>query len=120
MKNEYFLILLIISLRAADAITSYLPAKGLVPGVGEVNPIVSLAIQRWGVFWAFVTMTAISIAFVLAFVAGTHLEEARRAGKTDLKGIIRIRKFRTMGLVCLCLLSAIPLLLNLIVGIDVA
>jgi hypothetical protein len=117
VKNEYFLIVLILALRIADAVTSYIPAKGLVQGIGEANPVISMAIERWGVFWTFVIFTAVSIAFVLAFVAATHLEEARRAGTVDYEGILRIRRFRIAGLMCLVILSVVPLFLNLAVAL---
>ena len=108
---------MILALRIADAVTSYVPAKGLLHGIGEANPVVSLAIEKWGAFWTFAIMTAIFIAFVLAFVAATHLEEARRAGTVDYEGILRIRKFRIAGLICLAILSMVPLLLNLAVAL---
>lgn len=120
MKNEHFLIVVILALRIADAVTSYIPAKGLVQGIGEANPLVSVAIERWGVLWTFVILTAISFAFVLAFVAATHLEEARRARTVDYAGMVRIRKFRIAGLMSLALLSTVPLLLNLTVALGLA
>lgn len=117
MKNEYFLVILILTLRVADGVTSYIPASGLVPGVGEANPVTRYAIESLGFFWAFVILTGFFIGIVLAFVAATHLEEVRRAHRADYGGIKQVKKFRIAGLFCLAFLSSLPLMVNLIVAI---
>ena len=117
VKNEYFLVILILSLRVADGVTSYLPASGLVPGVGEANPVTRYAIERLGFFWAFMLLTGFSLSMVIAFVAVTHLEEIRRAHKADYRGILQVKKVRIFGLLCLAIISSLPLMVNLTVAI---
>ena len=117
MKNEYFLIVLILTLRVADGVTSYIPASGLVPGVGEANPVTRYAIESLGFFWAFVILTGFFLGLVLAFVAATHVEEVRRAHRADYGGIRQVKKFRTAGLFCLAVLSSLPLLVNMTVAL---
>lgn len=117
MKNEYFLVILILSLRVADGVTSYIPASGLVSGVGEANPVTRLAIERLGFFWAFVLLTGFFLGLVIAFVAATYFEEIRRAHRADYMGINQVRKFRIAGLFCLAFLSSLPLIVNLSVAI---
>jgi len=116
VKNEYFLLLVILAFRLADGLTSYFPARGLVYGLGEGNPVAVLAIERWGFFWAFVFMLLLSMGFVLAFVAATHLEEIRMAARTDYNGIQKVRTFRLVGLAIFIFLSSIPVINNLAVA----
>ncbi len=117
VRDEYFLVILIVALRVADGVISYLPAKGLVLGLAEANPVTSLAIQRYGVFWAFVLLTMISLAFLGFFLAGTYLEEVRRADKADYGGVRKIKQVRLAGLVCIAALAAFPLLNNLAIAL---
>ena len=116
VKNEYFLVILILTLRVADGVTSYIPASGLLPGVGEANPVTRYAIERFGFFWAFIILTGFFLGLVMAFVAATYLEEVRMASRADYRGILQVRKFRIAGLFCLTFLSSLPLLINLVVA----
>jgi hypothetical protein len=117
MQNELFLLITMVALRAADDVASYLPAQGYVPGLGEGNPFAIAAIDKLGYVWGFVLMSLVTMSFVAAFYIGTHLEEARRAGMADRSGILRVRKFRIVGLACLTALSSLPLINNLAIAI---
>ena len=117
VKNEYFLVILILTLRVADGVTSYIPATGLVTGVGEANPVTRYAIERLGFFWAFILLTGFFLGMVIAFVAVTHLEEIRRAHKADYRGILQVKKLRIVGLLCLAIISSLPLMVNLTIAI---
>jgi len=117
VRNDLFLFLLIVVLRLADGVTSYLPANGHIPGLTEGNPIASFAIERWGFYPAFAVMLLASIGFTVAFVVATYLEEIRSTSRVDYAGVRRIRRFRLAGLICLAAISAAPLLNNLAVAI---
>lgn len=117
MRNDLFLFMLIVILRLADGVTSYLPANGHIPGLVEGNPIASLAIEKWGFYQAFAIMLLASIGFTVAFLAATYLEEIRSKSRVDYTAVRRIQRFRLVGLTCLAFISAMPLLNNLAVAI---
>ena len=118
VKNEYFLILLILTFRLADGLTSYLPAMGLIHGVGEANPVALLALEKWGYLWGFGIMLLVSMGFALCFVVATHLEEIRLAHRTDIDGIRKVKKFRIAGLIALVVLSSLPLINNMAIALS--
>jgi len=117
VRNDLFLFLLIVVLRLADGVTSYLPARGRIPGLAEGNPIALLAIERWGFYQAFAIMLLASIGFTVAFLVATYLEEVRSTSRVDYESARRIRTFRLAGMICLAAISAAPLLNNLAVAI---
>ncbi len=117
VRNDLFLFVLIVVLRLADGLTSYLPANGHIPGLMEGNPIALLAIEKWGFYQAFVIMLLASIGFTVAFLVATYLEEIRSKSRVDYVSVMRIRRFRLAGLICLAAISAAPLLNNLAVAV---
>lgn len=117
VRNDLFLFVLIVVLRLADGLTSYLPANGHIPGLMEGNPIALLAIEKWGFYRAFAIMLLASIGFTVAFLLATYLEEIRSKSRVDYASVRRIRRFRLAGLICLAAISAAPLLNNLAVAI---
>ncbi len=113
MNNELFLLITILALRLADGVLSYIPAQGLIDGIGEANPIAEILIEKWGFMLGFAIMLGISMLFIIAFLAATYLEEIRKANQADLEAVRRIKEIRLTGLVVITLLSSLPVFNNL-------
>lgn len=113
MNNELFLLITILALRLADGVLSYIPAQGLIDGIGEANPIAAMLIEEWGFMLGFAIMLSISMLFIIAFLAATYLEEVRKANQADLEAVRRIKEIRLTGLVVITLLSSLPVFNNL-------
>jgi hypothetical protein len=115
MNKDLFLVLLIILGKLVDMGISWRPAQGLVPGLGEGNPVVAGAITRYGVGGAFFSLTLISLGFVAAFCGVCWVEEAWAEHRQEGDLIQRIKVTRTLGLVILAALALLPVLVNVFV-----